>query len=137
MIPGTEVRRSLYPAFSSRWKHLKLVVLIAATRASCAGGRGNDAFLPEVRRADLAGSARYHLLGGEDTVLDQASDAMTGDFERRRGFKHCEPFARFFGATVGMNSVYAPQRTDTMRSPGLALTCRHAHPVQRCCDILI
>jgi hypothetical protein len=63
-LRGIATRRSLYPAFSSVYKHCKLVFWHDATRATCSPDRGGHPFLLQVEGSDLVWSARHDLLGG-------------------------------------------------------------------------
>jgi hypothetical protein len=130
-------RRSLCPSSSSVCKHCELVFQIDATRATCSRDRGDDPLVPKVGGADLVRGPRNDLLGGEDTVLDEAADLVVGDAELRGGFGHRQPFAVLLRGPVGMDAVHPPQRADTVRGPGLSLTGGHSHPVQRRGDVLV
>src|SRR5215831_5270904 len=58
-------------------------------------------------------SAGHHLLGGEDTILNQTAYLVIDDTEFAGGLRHCQPFASLLGRTVGMNAVHPAHRTDT------------------------
>src|SRR5215213_8596398 len=89
--------RSLYPAFSSTWKDWKFVLPIGATRAVSCGQGLDHAGLLQIGGPDLPGRIRDDLLGRQDAFLDEASDAVSRDAERRRGLRHGEPFAVLLG----------------------------------------
>src|SRR4051812_2056801 len=130
-------RRSLCPPSSSLWKHWKLVFGRGAIRAICSLNGGGHPFALQVGSADLVRSARHTLLGGENAVPDQPADAMVRNSEHRSGLGHCQPFAILLGGTVGMNTVHPAHRADTVSGPGLSLTRRHSHSVERGGDIRI
>ena len=130
-------KHPLCPSSSTLWKHWKLVSRRDATRAICSRNRGNHPFVLQVGGSDLVRSSWNDLLGGQDTVLDQPPDAVMADAERRFGLRHRQPLAVLLGGTVGMDTVHPAHRTDTVRGPGFALTGRHSHPVQSCCDVRI
>jgi hypothetical protein len=131
------MKRSLYPPFSSVCKHCKLIFGIDATWATCSPDRSVHPFMLQVGGSDLVRSARHNLLGGEDAVPDQPSDAVARDAERRSGFRHRKPFAVLLGGTVGVDAMHPPQRADTVRGPGFSLASRHSHSVQRRGDIRV
>jgi Transposase IS66 family len=112
------MRRSLCPSSSSVWKHCKLVRRRAATRTTCSPNRGSLPFLLQVVGTDLVRSARHNLLGRENAVLDQPTDAVVCNPERRRGLRHREPFAILLSRTVSIDSIHPAHRTDPVRSPG-------------------
>src|SRR5215469_18377419 len=130
-------RRSLCPPSSSLWKHWNLIFGLGAIRATFSPERGRDPLVLQVAGADLVRSAGHHLLGREDTILNQAAYVVIGDTEFAGGLRHCQPFACLLGRTVSMNAVHPAHRTDTVRSPGLPLTRWHSHPVQRRGNILV
>src|SRR3954451_19929449 len=130
-------RRSLCPSSSSLWKHWKLVLRHGATRASCSANRVGYPFVLQVGGSDLVRSTRHNLLGGENTVPDQLADAMVCDPEPRSGLGHCQPFATLLGGAVGVDAVHPAHRADTVRGPGLSLTRRHSHSVERGGDIRV
>src|SRR5690606_20333646 len=74
-------RRSLCPPSSSLWKHRKLVVGAGLIRTTCSLDRGGYPFVVRVGCSDLVGCARHHLLGGQDTGLDEAADTGVADGE--------------------------------------------------------
>src|SRR3954467_2729898 len=130
-------RRSLCPPSSSLWKHWKLVLRHGATRASCSANRVGYPFVLQVGSSDLVRSAWHNLLGGENAVPDQPADAVVRDPEPRGGLGHCQPFATLLGGAVGVNAVHPAHRADTVRGPGLSLTRRHSHSVERGGDIRV
>jgi hypothetical protein len=85
-LRGIAMRRSLYPPSSSVCKHGKLIFIIDATRATCSPDRGSHPFMLKVGGSYLIWSARYNLLGSEDAVLDQPSDAVARDADHRSEF---------------------------------------------------
>src|SRR6516225_10088056 len=91
------MRRSLYPPSSSPWKHWNLVCRHDATRTTCWPNRGNDPHVLQLAGADLERSAGHHLLGREDTILNQAAYLVIGDTEFAGGLRHCQPFASLLG----------------------------------------
>jgi len=103
------VTRSLYPSSSSVCKHCELVFRDDATRATCAPNGGGHPFMLQVGGSDLVRSARHNLLALENTVLDQATDAVARDTQHGSGLRQREPFAVFLGGTVGVDAVHAPQ----------------------------
>ncbi|MGZ9092924.1 MAG: IS66 family transposase, partial [Rhodoplanes sp.] len=108
-IRPVATRRSLYPTSSSIWKHCKLVPQIDATRATGSLDRGDEPLVLKIGGADLVGSAGHDLLGGKDSILDEATNPVVGDAELRGGFGHCQPFAFLLRGTVGMDAVHPPQ----------------------------
>jgi len=129
--------RSLYPPSSSVCKHCKLVFGFDPTRATCSPDRGGYPFVLQIRGSDLVRSARHNLIGGEYAVLDQPSDAVVRDAERRSDFRHRQPLAVLLGGTVGVDAMHPPQRADTVRGPGLSLARGHSHSVQRRGDVFV
>jgi Transposase IS66 family len=127
----------LCTSFSSVWKHWKLVFVIDATRATCSRDRSDHPFVPEVGSSDLMRSVRYDLVGAEDAVLDEPAYAMVRDAKGRSGFGHREPLAVLLDGSVGVDAVHPSQRADTVGRPGLPVTRRHTHSVQRRGDVLI
>jgi transposase len=99
-------RRSLCPPSSSLWKHWNLIFGIGATRATFSPERGSDPVVLQVAGADLVRSARHHLLGREDTILNQAAYLVIGDTKFAGSLGHCQPFASLLGRAVGMNAVH-------------------------------
>ena len=83
--------RSLCPSSSSVCKHYKLIFVIDATRATGLFDRRNYPITLQIVGADLVGSAWHDLLGGEDALVNQPSDAVARNAERRGGFRHREP----------------------------------------------
>jgi hypothetical protein len=136
-LRGIAMRRSLYPSCSSLWKHWKLVFGRDATRATCSPNRGRHPLVLQIVGSDLVRRARYDLLGGQDAILDQPANAVMRDAERRSGLGHGDPLAVLLGGTVSMNAVHPAHRADTVCGPGLSLTRRHPHSVQRCGDIRV
>jgi transposase len=136
-LRGVAMRRSLYPSCSSLWKHWKLVFGRDATRATCSPNRGRHPLVLQIVGSDLVRRARYDLLGGQDAILDQPANAVMRDAERRSGLGHGDPLAVLLGGTVSMNAVHPAHRADTVCGPGLSLTRRHPHSVQRCGDIRV
>ena len=123
--------RSLCPPSSSAWKHWDLSFGIAATRATCSGGFGDDALILQIAKTNLIGSPGNNLLGGQDAILDETADAMIGYTEFGRGLGHRQPFAVLLGGPIAVNSVHSTQRADAVGGPGLALSRGHSHSVQR------
>jgi len=124
------MRRSLYPSSSSIWKHWKLVCRHDATRTTCWPNRGNDPHVLQLAGADLERSAGHHLLGREDTILNQAANLVISDTELLAAsdiVSHSPVFAR----TVSMNAVHPPHRTEHSARSGLPMTDRRSHTVQR------
>src|ERR1700730_13953658 len=103
---------------------------------TCSLHRGSHPFLLQIVDTDLVGSARHNLLGGENAVLDQPTDAVVSTPEGRSGLRHCEPFAILLSGTVGVDSIHPAHRADTVRSPGFSLTGGHSHPGQGSGDVL-
>src|SRR5271166_4188406 len=99
----TAMGLSLCTSFSSVWKHWKLVFVIDATRATCSPDRGDYLFMLQVGSSDLVRSPRHDLISAEDAVLDEPTDAMVRDAERRSGFRHREPLAVLLGGAVGVD----------------------------------
>jgi hypothetical protein len=83
--PAIATRRSLYPPSSSLWKHCKLLFRRDATRAPCLPNRGGHPFVLQMGGLDLVRSAWHDLLGAQDTLCDQPSDAVARDSQRRSG----------------------------------------------------
>ena len=129
--------RSLCPPSSSLCKHCKLVFVIDTTWATGSADRRGHPFMSQVVGADLVGRARHNLLGGEDAVVNQPSDAVARDTEHCGGFGHREPVAVLRSGTVGMDTLCTAQRADTPRGPGFPMASRYSHPVQRRGDILV
>jgi hypothetical protein len=129
--------RSFCPPCSSIWNHWKLVLLLGATRTALGRARGGDPCCPQIGSLDLIGSTGHDLLGGEDLVLDQATDDMAGDAQDLGGLTHREPRAVLLRRAVGVDAVGFAQRADTARIPGPVLTGAHPHSVQRCGDVVI
>jgi transposase len=105
-LRGIATRRSLCPPSSSLWKHWNLIFSIGAIRATFSPERGSDPLVLQVAGADLVRSARHHLLGREDTILNQAAYLVIGDTKFAGGLGHCQPFASLLGRTVGVNAVH-------------------------------
>jgi hypothetical protein len=136
-LRGIATRRSLCPPSSSLWKHWKLVLRRGATRAICSLNSGGYPFVLQVGGSDLVRCARHNLLGRENAAPDQPADAVVRDPEPRGGLGHCQPFATLLGGAVGVNAVHPAHRADTVRGPGLSLTRRHSHSVERGGDIRV
>jgi transposase len=122
---------------SSICKHCNLIFCIEVTRASFTPHRSHDALALEVGGADLVGRSSNNLLGGKHTSLDQPSNTMACNPAVLGGFSHCQPGAVLLSGAVGVDAANSPDRADPMSSPGLTLTSRQSHTVQRGGNILV
>jgi transposase len=128
---------SFYAPSSSICKHCNLIFCIEVTRASFTPHRSHDALALEVGGADLVGRSSNNLLGGKHTSLDQPSNTMACNPAVLGGFSHCQPGAVLLSGAVGVDAANSPDRADPMSSPGLTLTSRQSHTVQRGGNILV
>ena len=122
---------------SSICKHWNLIFCIEVTRAPFTPHRSYDALALEVGGADLVGRASNNLLGGKHASLDQPSNTMACNPTVLGGFSHCQPGAVLLSGTIGVDAANPPDRADPMSRPGLTLTCRQSHAVQRGGDVLV
>ena len=76
------------------------------------------------------------LFGGQQPCLDQAPDAVIRDTELGCSLRHRQPFAILMRGAVGTNVIDHSHRGNAMRGPGLALTRRKRHAVERRGDVL-
>src|SRR5580658_3418432 len=86
---------------------------------------------------DLERRARNNLLGVKDPGIDQLANPMAGHAASLRRLSQGQPFTVLLSGPVSANATDAPDRTDPMGRPGLVLTGRQAHPVERGRDILV
>ena len=84
----------------------------------------------KVDGSDLVGRAANDLLCWQNTGLDQLADSMARDAALLRGLSQGQPDAILLGRKIRVDTSHAPDRSDTVRGPGLALTGRQSHAVQ-------
>ena len=124
---------------SSIWKHWDLFPARGSMWMSPPPvGHGlGDILGMKVCNLDLPRRSGNDLPGGQLSHLDQTPDDMTGDAELLRGFEHGAPNAVLVGGEMGVNAVHAADRADPLGRPGLVLPGAHAHPVERCGDMVV
>lgn len=98
--------------------------MIDAAGVPGSSDRRNQTLTLQVIGADLVGSTRHNLLGGEDAVLNQPSDPMPRNAERCGGFRHRESVAVLPSETVGVDTVRLAHPIDTERGPGFSCPVR-------------
>jgi len=80
--------RSLCTSFRNLDKHWDLSFGIVATRAMFACQSRRNRFTLQIARPDLPWGVGHHLLGGQDSLLDQATDYVTGYAKAFRSLEH-------------------------------------------------
>lgn len=128
---------SLCAPSSSICKHWNLIFQFKVTRATFTPHRSNDALALKVDGSDLVGGASDDLLCWQNTGLDQLADSMARDAALLRGLSQGQPDAILLGRKIRVDSSYAPDRSDTVRGPGLALAGGQSHAVESGGDVLI
>ena len=136
-LRGIAKLESLCNPSSSVCKHWQHVFVSNATRATLSGDCGFDTVAGQIDRTDLEGRAPHHLFRPQRAGLDRSPDHMAAYARRLRRFGQSEPFAVLFRGPIGVNVTHAASRRDTFRRPGLALTGRQAHPVERRGDMFV
>jgi transposase len=121
--------RSLCTSFRTLDKHWDLSFDAVATRAMFAGQRGSNRLGMQIARTDLPRGVWHHLIGAQNSILDQSTDHVIGDTELFCGFGHRQPFAVLFRRPIGVDVTHATYGADTVCSPRLALARPYAHPV--------
>jgi len=122
---------SLCTPSSTVCKHWKRVCIGEATRATVSGYRGLNLRRVEIIGTDLVRRATNNLLGRQHACLDEAAYPVVCDAQGFRSFGHGQPGAILFRGPVGVDATHAPDRGDTVGRPGFALSCRHAHAIER------
>jgi hypothetical protein len=128
---------SLCTSFSSIWKHWKLIRGGDVTRAPFTPSRLHHGWRVQVGGADLERRTANDLLGGKDSSLDQLADPVAGDAASLGRLAQGQPGAVLLGGLVGVNVADTADRANPMGGPGLALTSRQTHSVERGGDILV
>ena len=100
--------RSLCTSFRILDKHWDLSFDVAATRAMFAGQRDSNRLGIQIARTDLPRGVGHNLLGGQNPILDQPADRVTGDAEQFCGFEHRQPFTILLRRPIGVDVPYAP-----------------------------
>jgi len=134
---GMATSESFHTSPSSICKHWDLIFWIKVTRATFTPHRPNDALGLEVGGPNLIGRARNYLLCGKDTGFDQPADAMAGDAAVLGGIAEGEPRSVLLSRTIGVDAPDAPNAADAVPCPGLSLSGRQSHAIQRRGDVLI
>src|ERR1700752_1548310 len=80
---------------------------------------------------------RHDLFADQDAGLDELANLVMADTELGSRCAQRQPLAIFVGRAISVNATDAPERADTVSSPGFALAGRHAHAVQLGCAILV
>ena len=122
---------SLCASSSSIWKHWKLIRGGDVTRAPFTPSRLHHRRCVQVGSTDLERRTANDLLGGKDASLDQLADPVAGDAASLGCLAQGQPGAVLLGGLVGVNVADTADRANPMGGPGLALTSRQAHPVER------
>jgi len=139
LIRPVKTMESFCTPCSSIWKHWDLFPARGSMWMSPPPvGHGlGDILGMKVCNLDLPRRSGNDLPGGQLSHLDQTPDDMTGDAELLRGFEHGAPNAVLVGGEMGVNAVHAADRADPLGRPGLVLPGAHAHPVERCGDMVV
>ncbi len=136
-LRAVAMSESFHTPSSSICKHCGLIFWIKLTRATFTPHRPNHALGLEVGGPDLIGRARNDLLCGKDAGFDQPVDAMAGDAAVLGGVAQGQPHSVFLGRTIGMDAPDAPNVADSAPCPGLALSGRQSHAIQRRGDVVV
>ena len=136
-LRGIATNESLCAPSSSICKHWNLIFEFKVTRATFTPHRSNNALALKVDGSDLVGRAANDLLCWQNTGLDQLADSMTRDAALLRGLSQGQPDAILLGRKIRVDTSHAPDRSDTVRGPGLALAGGQSHAVEGGGDVLI
>jgi transposase len=122
---------------SSVCKHWNLIFWFEVTRAAFTPHRSKNVLALKVGGPDLVGRASDDLLRRQNAGLDQLADAMARDAALLRSVSQGQPGPVLIGREIGVDTSDAPDRSDAVRGPGLALARRQSQAVQSGGDVLI
>ncbi len=100
------------------------------TRTTFPPHRPNNALALKVDGSDLVGRAPDDLLCWQNTGLDQLADSMARDAALLRGLSQGQLDTILLGRKIRVDTSHAPDRSDTVRDPGLALAVGQSHAVE-------
>lgn len=136
-LRGVATPDSLCTSSSSIWKHWELIVGRDVTRAPFTAERLHHGRRIQLRGEDLERRAGNNLLSVKDAGLDQLAYPVAADAMSLGGLAQSQPGSVFLGGLVGVDIADTADRADPMGSPGLALSGRQTHPIERGRDVLV
>jgi hypothetical protein len=118
-------------------EHWKLIFGDDVTRASLTSRCPHHGRRIQLCGEDLEQGARENLLGTKAAGLDQLADRVAAGATSPGRLAQGQPGSVFLGRLVGVDVADTVDRADPMGGPGLALSGRLAHRVERGRDVLI